>query len=60
MSAPQTNLEKQRKRHLGPLLGIAFGLSLAVLLAVSAFMVPGVPRDQQAAPPVAQTASGES
>ncbi len=26
MSAPQTNLEKQKKRHRGPLAGIALGI----------------------------------
>lgn len=35
MSAPNTNIEKQKKRHKGPLGGIWFGLAfVAVLLVV--------------------------
>lgn len=32
MSAPKTNLEKQKRRHWGPLLGIALALTVAALL----------------------------
>jgi len=34
MSAPQTNLEKQKRRHRGPLIGITFGLLVGAGLAV--------------------------
>lgn len=34
MSAPQTNLEKQERRHWGPLTGIALGLAFVVVLFV--------------------------
>ncbi|MFQ6548315.1 hypothetical protein AADZ90_010175 [Aestuariibius sp. 2305UL40-4] len=38
MSAPDTDVEKQEKRHKGPLIGIAaavaFGVGLIVLLSV--------------------------
>jgi hypothetical protein len=32
MSAPDTNLKKQEKRHAGPLIGMAGGLLLAAIL----------------------------
>jgi hypothetical protein len=32
MSAPKTNLEKQKRRHWGPLVGIALALTVATLL----------------------------
>lgn len=32
MSAPDTNIETQKKRHRGPLSGIALGLTFAGLL----------------------------
>ena len=35
MSAPQTNIEKQEKRHAGPLIGITAGLILAAVLLVA-------------------------
>ncbi|HBS48842.1 MAG TPA: hypothetical protein DEA05_01510 [Rhodobacteraceae bacterium] len=34
MSAPRTNIEKQKKWHRGPLGGIAFALGFVVLLTV--------------------------
>jgi len=34
MSAPQTNLEKQKRRHKGPLIGMAVGLIVGVLLMI--------------------------
>lgn len=34
MSAPQTNLEKQEKRHWGPIAGITLALIVAVAAAV--------------------------
>ena len=35
MSAPNTDLEKQEKRHAGPLIGITAGIILAIVLLVS-------------------------
>ena len=35
MSAPDTNLEKQEKRHAGPLIGMAGGVILAIVLIVA-------------------------
>jgi hypothetical protein len=32
MSAPDTNLEKQEKRHAGPLIGIGAGVIFAAIL----------------------------
>ncbi|TNF20760.1 MAG: hypothetical protein EP318_09705 [Rhodobacteraceae bacterium] len=32
MSAPDTNLEKQKRRHKGPLAGIKLGLAVVALL----------------------------
>ncbi|MFW5654115.1 MAG: hypothetical protein ACOCYW_00520 [Roseicyclus sp.] len=50
MSAPRTDLEKQRRHHRGPIMGITLGLVFVALLAIAAFIWPGVPLDQQAAP----------
>jgi hypothetical protein len=35
MSAPNTNVEKQAKKHSGPLYGIIGGLALAAILLVA-------------------------
>lgn len=32
MSAPDTNIEKQKSRHRGPLIGMAIGVGFALLL----------------------------
>lgn len=32
MSAPDTNIEKQKRRHRGPLVGMAIGVGFALLL----------------------------
>ena len=37
MSAPQTNLEKQERRHAGPLIGIAACIGFAAILLVAYF-----------------------
>lgn len=50
MSAPKTDLDKQAKRHRGPIYGITIGLIAVALLALAAFLWPGVPLDEQAAP----------
>lgn len=38
MSAPQTNIEKQSRRHRGPLVGMAVGVAFVAVLLI-AFMV---------------------
>lgn len=38
MSAPKTNIEKQRRRHLGPLVGMAAVVAFALLLMAVWFM----------------------
>jgi hypothetical protein len=50
MSAPNTDLEKQVKRHRGPIWGISIGLALVVALAVGAALWQGIPLEEQAAP----------
>lgn len=32
MSAPDTNLNKQKRRHVGPMLGISAGLAVVVVM----------------------------
>ena len=34
MSAPQTNIERQQRRHRGPLVGMALGLAVVALLFI--------------------------
>jgi hypothetical protein len=63
MSAPQTNVEKQERRHRGPLIGMALALAAVavlafVFLAEGGDEVTGVPTDAggaltegEAAPP---------
>lgn len=34
MSAPQTNIEKQQRRHWGPLAGIALGILVVAVLFI--------------------------
>jgi len=34
MSAPQTNVERQKRRHKGPIVGISAGLAFVVLLVL--------------------------
>jgi NhaP-type Na+/H+ or K+/H+ antiporter len=50
MSAPHTNLDKQRRRHRGPMIGMAAVLLFVALVALGAFIWPGLPLDGQAAP----------
>lgn len=49
MTAPNTNIEKQRKRHRGPLIGISVGLAFVACIAFFAIVWPGIPLDEQAA-----------
>ncbi|MBL4917259.1 hypothetical protein [Szabonella alba] len=37
MSAPQTNLQRQKRRHWGPIVGITVALAFVVFLGVSNF-----------------------
>lgn len=37
MSAPNTNIEKQKGRHKGPLVGIAIALAFAAVLFIAFF-----------------------
>ena len=52
MSAPNTNVEKQSKRHAGPLIGMAGGVILALIFigAMLFFLVSDgeAPRDDAA------------
>lgn len=34
MSAPQTNIERQKRRHRGPIAGISAGLAIVLLLVL--------------------------
>lgn len=52
MTPPDTNLKKQKKRHKGPLIGMAVGVTVAVLLLgwfISRTMM-GTPETDQAPP----------
>ncbi|MEO0390614.1 MAG: hypothetical protein AAF218_06690 [Pseudomonadota bacterium] len=49
MTAPDTNIDKQTKRHFPPLLGIA----LAVIAAVAFVMLVPLVSDEEAEAPVA-------
>lgn len=49
MSAPNTNVEKQRKRHTPAILGIVAAITLAAVFVVVAVTSEGVPLDEQAA-----------
>ncbi len=37
MSAPQTNVERQKRRHWGPIVGITVALAFAAFLGISNF-----------------------
>ncbi len=49
MSAPDTNLDRQARRHKPSLWGIAIAVGAAAIFAVTAFLLDGVPADDQAA-----------
>jgi hypothetical protein len=55
MSAPDTDLERQRKRHRGPIVGMMLGLVFVAFVAIVAVVWPGIPLEQQAAPDGAPT-----
>ena len=37
MSAPNTNVEKQSRRHAGPIIGMAAGLAFVVIILIAYF-----------------------
>ena len=49
MSAPDTNIERQTRRHKPSLWGIGIALAAAAVFAITALLSEGVPADQQAA-----------
>ncbi len=49
MSASNTNIEKQAKRHRGPLIGIAFALAWAAVLFVGFLIWTAYQSDNPAA-----------
>lgn len=53
MSAPDTNLKKQKRRHRGPLWGIIAALVLAAILFVG-YLAYTVDTETPAPPPAAQ------
>ena len=55
MSAPQTNIEKQEKRHAGPLIGITAGIVLAVVLLLAFIFFNTGPVDEGNADAVEST-----
>lgn len=48
MSAPDTNIEKQEKRHAGPLIGMAAGVVFAAILLVAFLTMQAGPDDEVA------------
>ena len=59
MSAPDTNLDRQARRHKPALWGIAIAVGAAAIFAVIALLSDGVPADEQAAGIPAATAETE-
>lgn len=62
MSAPDTNLKKQGRRHRGPLIGIAVALTVGSLLLLWLIVrvfsdAPGPNGEQAPTPPAAATSS---
>jgi hypothetical protein len=53
MSAPDTNLKKQEKRHAGPLIGISAGILLVIVLITGFIFL-------QVSPPEDDAATGEA
>lgn len=58
MSAPDTNVERQARRHKPSLWGIAIAIAVAAIVAAVALLSSGVPgEDQAAGVPAATSAS---
>lgn len=45
MSAPNTNLEKQEKRHAGPLIGITAGIAFVAVILLGYIFFIATPAD---------------
>lgn len=45
MSAPNTNLEKQEKRHAGPLIGITAGIAFVAIMVLGYVFFIATPAD---------------
>lgn len=50
MSAPNTNIEKQKRRHWPAILGITATLAIVVIVLFALGVWDGVPLDEQSAP----------
>lgn len=50
MSAPKTNIEKQKRRHWPVILGMAAAVAIVVVVMLALGVWDGVPLDEQAAP----------
>lgn len=50
MSAPKTNIEKQKRRHWPVILGMAGAVVIVVVVMLALGAWDGVPLDEQAAP----------
>ncbi|MCK0166987.1 hypothetical protein MWU52_05430 [Jannaschia sp. S6380] len=46
MSAPETNVEKQRRRHAGPIIGITAGLIFVAIILVAYLFFIASPDDE--------------
>lgn len=53
MSAPNTNIEKQRRRHWGPLIGMAVVVAFGVAMIMIWLGEEAVQSDPAAPPPAA-------
>lgn len=50
MSAPDTNIRKQRRRHLPSILGISAALAIALIAGIAALLMDRMPAEEQATP----------
>jgi hypothetical protein len=50
MSAPDTNIRKQRRRHLPSILGISAALAIALIAGLTALLMDRMPAEEQATP----------
>ncbi|WP_299815034.1 hypothetical protein [uncultured Jannaschia sp.] len=48
MSAPNTNVEKQSRRHAGPIIGMAAGLAFVAIILVGYFFWVASPSTEEA------------
>ena len=59
MSAPDTNLRKQRRRHMPSIVGIAAALAVALVAGLAILLMDRLPADEQATPVTAPDMSAE-